>query len=976
MQKTPKPRSYTGTTNPAESPREVTNKALARRAAAEGIVLLENDGILPLANGASVALYGTGARHTVIGGTGSGMVNCRGSISIDAGLKNAGFTVTTTQWLDAFDADYDAAKSSWIKRLYDMSEPGNFDSLYRAHASNPLISPKAPPVPPQAGTDASTALYVISRISGEGADRKEEKGDYYLTDDELELLTAITDAYEKTIVILNVGGIIDLSFMDTLPVNALVLMSQAGMEGGNALADILTGAINPCGKLTDTWAYQYSDYPYSSEFSHNNGNIIEEYYKEGIFVGYRYFDTFDVTPRYSFGYGLSYTTFNAALQDISVKDRLIHLQISVTNTGSLPGREVIQVYVSCPDGRLVKERKRLTAFAKTKLLSPGETQYLKLNFSPDLLESFHSGKCTFLLEKGTYRVYYGNASCSLKPAASLLLEEDVITACTKSVCPLLDALPELETTHETIIRGKNSDAISQSLRQNSADASPASTQNSVRTDPVLCLGSDAFSQDNRDGAIHHVPQLKLTPADIPVRVIRYSSIDEVPDPDNRADSGSDSVSSPDISAGVTVNASGSVGCLCTSAGVTVNASGSVGCPGNDSGSVDRADSDSGSVGCPGNDSGSVGRADNASGSVSSPDTSAGCGSAVPDRYMQLAEQLTLEEAAALVCGAPSGMGKEIIGSAAVTVPGAAAETTSTLLTSHGIAPIVLADGPAGIRILSRYEVNPADGSIYQLTRYQSLENRLFQTIFPHEGATVYYQYTTAIPVGALLAQTFDEKLLAEVGDMIGGELEEFGITFWLAPGMNIHRNPLCGRNFEYYSEDPLISGKMAAALTRGVQSHRGIGTTIKHYACNNQEENRRGVSSIVSERALREIYLKGFEIAIKESSPLGIMTSYNKVNGLHTANSYDLCTMAARDEWGFSGVIMTDWTTTNKGGGSSAAKCLEAGNDLIMPGNPSDIREIVDAVRGEGKQHLDERYLRRCAANVLRVILCSNAYEI
>ena len=294
MQKTPKPRSYTGTTNPAESPREVTNKALARRAAAEGIVLLENDGILPLANGASVALYGTGARHTVIGGTGSGMVNCRGSISIDAGLKNAGFTVTTTQWLDTFDADYDAAKSSWIKRLYDMSEPGNFDSLYRAHASNPLISPKAPPVPPQAGTDASTALYVISRISGEGADRKEEKGDYYLTDDELELLTAVTAAYEKTIVILNVGGIIDLSFMDTLPVNALVLMSQAGMEGGNALADILTGAINPCGKLTDTWAYQYSDYPYSSEFSHNNGNIIEEYYKEGIFVGYRYFDTFDV----------------------------------------------------------------------------------------------------------------------------------------------------------------------------------------------------------------------------------------------------------------------------------------------------------------------------------------------------------------------------------------------------------------------------------------------------------------------------------------------------------------------------------------------------------------------------------------------------------------------------------------------------------------------------------------------------------
>ncbi len=888
LRKTPKPRHFTGTTDPAESPRELKNRALARRAAAEGMVLLENDGVLPLAKGTPVALYGTGARHTIIGGTGSGMVNCRSSVSIDAGLRNAGLTVTTTQWLDDYDSDYEKAKAEWIQSLYDMSEPGNFDSLYRAHASHPMTSPKAPAIRPDDKADAQTALFVISRISGEGADRTEQKGDYYLTDDELAMLTDITSIYEKTVVILNTGGILDLSFMDTLPVSALVLMSQAGMEGGNALGDILTGAVNPSGKLTDTWAYHYSDYPYSDEFSHNNGNIIEEYYKEGIFVGYRYFDTFDVTPRYSFGYGLSYTEFDFSLQDIAIKDQRICLQISVINTGSLPGREVIQVYASCPDGRLVKERRRLTAFAKTGLLAPGETQLLELSFSTDQLESYHSGKCTYLLEKGTYQIFYGNASCHLKPAAELLLEEDVITARTKSICPLLDALPELETTQEAVIREKNTAALSQTSRQIPADTSPEGSCSKIA-----------------------VPQLTLTPADIPVRVIRYSSVDDVPVPDGSA--------------------------------------------GNPSISID------GSAGNP-----SV-FDDKCSGYRD--------GSSLLDEYMQLANQLTTEQAAALVCGAPSGMGKEIIGSAAVTVPGAAAETTATLLDSHGIANIVLADGPAGIRILSRYEVNPADNSIYQLSRYEGLENRLFQKIFPHEGADVYYQYTTAIPVGTLLAQTFDEELLAEVGEMIGGELEEFGITFWLAPGMNIHRNPLCGRNFEYYSEDPLISGKMAAALTRGVQSHRGLATTIKHYACNNQEENRRGVSSIVSERALREIYLKGFEIAIKEAAPLGIMTSYNKVNGVHAANSYDLCTMAARDEWGFHGVIMTDWTTTNEGGGSSAAKCIEAGNDLIMPGNPSDIKEIVDAVHGEGKQHLDERYLRRCAANVLRVILNSNAYD-
>ena len=223
--------------------------------------------------------------------------------------------------------------------------------------------------------------------------------------------------------------------------------------------------------------------------------------------------------------------------------------------------------------------------------------------------------------------------------------------------------------------------------------------------------------------------------------------------------------------------------------------------------------------------------------------------------------------AMLVCGRVKDGGAEVIGNASVTVPGAAGETTRILEEPYQIGSIVLADGPAGLRLQKHYEENPADGSIYSLGQIESLENRIFQKEFLHEGSVSHYQFCSAIPVGTHLGQSFDVELLQEIGEMIGREMEEFGITLWLAPGLNIHRNPLCGRNFEYYSEDPLVSGKMAAAITLGVQKIPGVGTTIKHYACNNQEDNRWGVDSVVSERALREIYLKGFEIAVRTSQP-------------------------------------------------------------------------------------------------------------
>lgn len=839
-----KKRGFSGSLSDEVSERERRHREIARRVAAEGMVLLKNEDVLPLKKGEPVALYGGGARYTVKGGTGSGAVNNRGNVSVDEGLRSAGVRITTDEWLDDYDEKYQDARNIWMERIYAESVYGDFNSLYRAHATTPLQMPKGADI---CKTDAETAIYIVSRISGEGADRRAVKGDYYLSDVEREELERITALYQKTVVILNVGGIMDLGFVDEMGIAGVILMSQAGMEGGNALADVLTGAVSPGGRLTDTWAVDYMDYPSSASFSHNNGNVIEEKYSDGIYVGYRYFDSFGVPARYPFGYGLSYTSFLVKAGEVSLREDMASVAVEVENTGHAPGKEVIQVYVSCPQGKLKKELKRLTAFGKTKLLAPGEKQKLTLSFRLSLLESYHGGQSSYFMEKGEYYLLVGTDAEHCEVAACLMLGETVRMQKLKNICPLLDAVSEISPLEETL-----------ALQRNQME----------------------------EGAVsRHVPKLFIDAA-----VKRAKCFDMQILSENQRK----------LTAG-----------------------------------------------------------------WNGPDTEGA----------ELVKKLTLEQKAALVCGRPGSGHTEFIGNAAVTVPGAAGETTNILKEEYGIGNMVLADGPAGIRIQKRYEENPKDGSICSITPYQGLENRIFGKEFVHEGMVPHYQFCSAIPVGTLLAQTFDLALMEETGEMIGREMEEYNITLWLAPGMNIHRNPLCGRNFEYYSEDPVVSGMMAAALTRGVQRLPGCGTTIKHYACNNQEENRRGVSSIVSERALREIYLKGFELAVKESQPMAVMTSYNKINGVHTANSYDLCTVAAREEWGFEGIIMTDWTTTNEDGGSSAAKCVYAGNDLTMPGRMSDIQEIMDAVRGEKDQFVEEKYLDSCARRMIRVIRASNCYE-
>jgi len=819
-----------GTTSNEVSIREKENRALAREIAAEGFVLLKNKNqVLPFKEGQKIGLYGAGAVKTIKGGTGSGDVNERYSVSIWEGLKNAGLDITSTEWLSSYEKFYNEARLKWRDIIFEANKKCH--NFFEAYSTHPFYIPSGDPIQEADAIidGASVAIYVLSRVAGEGKDRTVTEGDFFLTKEERAQIEAVSKSYESVVLVINAGGILDLSFTDELPnIDGIIQFLQAGEEGGNALADVLLGKVTPSGKLTDSWAYAYEDYPSANTFSYFSGDTFKEEYFEGIYVGYRYFDTFNKAVRYPFGFGLSYTQFELkagkmGFEGLGTKNASFKIAVDVQNMGNTyAGKEVVEIFVACPQEGLEKEFRRLIGYQKTNTLKPGEKVTVEVKASLYQMASYDESKAAWVLEKGRYGIFAGNSIADAKVVGSFELEETVILVQCKHICPLQQELQQIHADKQEVLEK-----------------------------------TSAWQKAAADLWTGHLQATDL--------------VKEVVDYDRKP--------------------------------------------------------------------------------------------ARLEEAKSIVEKMTVEELIALATGDVNSS-QEGIGACDQSVPGAAAETTR--VAEHlGIGSIALADGPAGLRLRRKFEV--LNGKVHIVDGVAALENGFFEPEHEPVGET-YYQYCTAFPVGTLLAQTWNTELIERFGQAIGREMQEFHVTLWLAPGICLHRNPLCGRNFEYYSEDPLVTGITAAKVTAGVQSYAGCGTTIKHFAANNQEDNRIGSDSVLSERVLRELYIKAFEIAVKEAQPKSIMTSYNLINGIHTANSYDLCTNAARREWGFEGAIMTDWGTTDhpNHGISTASGCMRAGNDMVMPGSMDDHENLQKELQ-EGTLSLEQ--LKECVLATVDLIL-------
>ena len=787
---------------------------------AECTVLLRRDGSFPISSPCPIAAFGNGVRRTIKGGKGSGEVNSRYYVNIEEGLEEAGFKVITKNWLDAFDNARLEAKKRFIAEA--RKEAHRHHQIAAVYCMGMTMAEPEHDIPLETDNNqiTDTAVFILSRDSGEGNDRKPIKGDVLLSDAERRDILKLNDIYSHFMLVLNTGGPVDLSGLES--VKNILVLSQLGVETGSALADILLGKQDPSGKLATTWT-AWEDYSAEGNFGDNNDTD----YKEGIYVGYRYLDSIGKKALYPFGFGLSFTDFKIDPQPAELSKSLVKVSATVSNIGKYSGKEVIQVYVSCPQGKLDKTYQDLAGFAKTSLLDAGASETVGIQFDLRDIASYDEEKASYVLEKGSYIIRIGSSSVHTMPVAVIQLDEDAVV---------------------TKVRN--------------------------------CCGKPGFQDWRPEKALMHevpdfIPKLSLSAKDIETVTVDYERtypIDE-----------------------------------------------------------------------------------------------------------EVAKLTDEQLALANVGGNDNNL---VAGAVGFSTP---------LLKEQGFRTIVMADGPAGLRLTPLFF---RDSKGLHSCNGTSSHSENFTEFLPGivkwymkmklnkkapKNAKVESQWCTAIPIGTAIAQSWNTDFVRFCGDLVGDEMERFGIHLWLAPALNIHRSILCGRNFEYFSEDPLISGKMAGAITLGVQKHPGCGTTIKHFATNNQETNRYGNSSNVSERALREIYVKGFGIAVRESQPKAVMSSYNLLNGKHTAESRDLIENILRCEFGFEGIVMTDWWiadffTHNKTDIHPMVQpklTAAAGSDIFMPGREKDRDSMIEGLK-DGSVSREQMQINATRVYRMAKELCKN----
>ena len=774
----------------------------ARQAAADGIVLLKNDNnALPISNSKGIALFGICSYRCFRLGWGSGDMMAQSISQINEGLKNAGYNL---------NAEVENIYLSFVNELPDQRLMNrSWDEWTwrqdEIKLDNVIVEMSA--------KKSDVAIVTLGRNSGEGFDLKDEEGYFRLHSDEINLVKLVSKYFKQTILLLNTCGPLDLRAIDDCNIDAIVDVSLGGEMFGYAVADIISGKVTPNGKLTTTWAYEYNDY------STKEGITTKEVpYKEGIYVGYRYFDTFGVTPRYPFGYGLSYTDFLSEIIDINMDGQIVDLTVKVTNIGKYNGREIIQCYLSSPQVKLEKSYQELCTYAKTDVLEPNESCELLMSFDLTEMASYDEERASYILEPGRYYVRIGNSSRNTKIACAINVSKEVVCDVVKNRCTKQKDFEELS----------NKGAIPYTYN---------GEENEKATAKVLELDCDSV-----ETVVHNVTENQ------PAKLLERKSTEHF--------------TLKDVYEGK----------------ATVE---------------------------------------------------------------DVVAEFSNEELADILNGViyEGANANANVGSMAIKVRGAAGEMWSS--EKYAIPVNACADGPAGVRLA------------------------IFTT--PIETDTELSRQVVAYPSGTCMANSWDLESARRFGECVRDDLEVADIEGWLAPGINIHRNPLNGRNFEYLSEDPIISGKMGAYITVGVQYDddaelTGKYATVKHFACNNIEYERGVSNSQVSERALREIYLKGFKIAVEEGRPHAIMTAYNKINGTFASTNYDLLMGILRGEWDYDGIVMTDWNPC-----ANPQEHVHACNDLIMPGRFR--KQIVEGIEN-GNVKKEEAQL--CATRLLKLILKTN----